>query len=145
MSEIVVMNPGGEDQIVIMQAAIRRLYQLFLSVQTDDFIHEHFDVFLPSKNRSDRSGNFIGRKQARCDLVEHWPEQVVVVLVENGDLNGCMSEPTGRVQSSEASTDDDHARRPGVRAHNGRSPRQDILRPFRTRSSEFKIGGSVSV
>src|SRR5437762_4769568 len=68
----------------------------------------------------DRIGAAISsaRKQARCNLIEHWPEQMVVVFVENGYLNMCISESAGRVQSSESATDDDHVRRLEVRGHN---------------------------
>ena len=113
------MDPGGEHQIVIVQAALSSFNELPLGIHTEDFIHEHFHVLLPAEYRSDWSCDLIGRKQARCNLIEHWPEQMVVVFVENGYLNMCISESAGCVQSSESATDDDHVRRLEVRGHNG--------------------------
>src|SRR5438094_4694816 len=55
VSKVVVMDPGGEDQIVIVHAAICRLNESPLGIDTDDFIHEHFHVLLPAEYRSDWS------------------------------------------------------------------------------------------
>src|SRR5437899_3902996 len=113
------MHTGGQAQIGRVHAAICRLNDLPLGIDPDDFIHEHFHVLLPAEYRSDWSCDLIGRKQARCNLIEHWPEQMVVVFVENGYLNMCISESAGCVQSSESATDDNNVRRLEVRGHNG--------------------------
>ena len=56
-----------------------------------DLSHQHFDVLVRAKNGADRSGDLSRRKPGGRYLVKQRLKGVVILAVDDGDLNGCLS------------------------------------------------------
>ena len=92
MPEIVVLNPGGEDQEVIRELILAQVNQPLSRVDGGDFILQHLHVALPAHDRAQGGGNLIRGQQAGSDLIEHGTKQVVVPLVDQHDVHGSSRE-----------------------------------------------------
>ncbi len=72
-----------------------------------DFTQHDEGIFLPAKNHADRLSD-VGRRQSSAgNLVKQWLEQVVVIAIDDGKLDGSVLQRPGAEESPEATTDDD--------------------------------------
>ena len=110
MTEVGVGCPGGDDQKVVFECLLLRDEFLLFQVKTDYFFKQHFNVGVASQYRADGRRYFAGREAGGSDLVEQRLEGVVVFSVNDCDLNGEMSDPSGGGQASETGAHDYHSR-----------------------------------
>ena len=109
MTEVVVLDTGRKNEIVIRNRALAREHDAGVRVDPDHLRHEDRHVLLPSQDRADRCGDLVRGEETGRDLVEHGPEEVVVVLVNDRDGDRRPCEPARGVEAAETSADDDDA------------------------------------
>jgi hypothetical protein len=97
MTEVVVLDARRENQIVIWKRALAREHEAGERVNSEYLRHEDRHVLLPTQDRADRRRNLVRREEASCDLVEHGPEEMIVVLINNRDGHRHPCEPARSV------------------------------------------------
>src|SRR5579872_2612091 len=95
-----------------------------------------------TKDGTQGTGNFIRRKQARCDLIKHRPEHMIVPLVDQSDANCRFTQTTRCRESSKTTPDNDHMRQhqltPGVRIARHKM-RYDARRTSKNKADKSRI------
>jgi len=87
---------GGDDQLVIRDAAVADQYGAPSRVDTGDSAEDHVRVYLTREDATDRR-RYIGRRQGRGgDLIKQWLEEVVVAPIDDGDVGRNPREPRRR-------------------------------------------------
>src|SRR5215475_10652260 len=110
VTEVVVLDTGRKNEIVVRNRALAGEHDAGVRVDPDDLRHEDRHVLLPSQDRADRCGDLVRGKETGRDLVEHGPEEVVVVFVNDCHGDWRPGEPARDGEAAEASTDDDDTR-----------------------------------
>ena len=88
MAEIGVVGPGRQDQIIVAEVDAVRAHDLLLEIDALDFSEHHPDVRAPREDAPDRPRDIGGRKRGGRDLIEERLEEMVVPLVDDGDVEG---------------------------------------------------------
>jgi hypothetical protein len=68
MSEVVVLNVGGQNQEVIPQIIIAQPDLPHLHIDANDLVQQHLHIALP-EDGAQRPSNFVGREQTRRHLI----------------------------------------------------------------------------
>src|ERR1700683_3274241 len=110
VAEVVVLNAGGQDEEIVGQLMLGEVDEALGAVDASDFALEDFDVALAAEDGAERTGDLIGRKEAGGDLIEHGAEEVVVALVDQGEVDRRARESAGGEEAAESASNDDHAR-----------------------------------
>ena len=110
MTEVVVANSRRKNQKILGHVEITNVYERSLRIDAGDFRHQNVNIFATAQDRSQRRRDFIVGEQARRDLVQHRPKEVVVVLVDQRDVNGRLRKRSSGIKAAEAATDDDDSR-----------------------------------
>jgi len=58
--EVVVLNAGGYDQIVVRQFILPQTDQPLLRIDSADFVEQHFNIALAAEDRTQRPRDFVG-------------------------------------------------------------------------------------
>jgi hypothetical protein len=110
VSEIMVLGPGRQDEIVISQLAVAEQHPLAGHVDIDNLGQKYAGVLLPLEDVAQRGGN-VGRAQAAgSHLVEQRLKQVKVAPVEQRDPHRRLAQGQGGIQAPEAAADNDDMR-----------------------------------
>src|SRR5262245_3592250 len=131
MTEIGVLGAGGDDEMVVENAASLRDYLFARGIDPRDFRQDHLRVLLAPQDAADRRGDVSGRQPGGRDLIEQRLEEVIVVAIDDGDVERCSRQLLGRRQPAE-SRPDDHDARASARKLNGA---HDTARLSRRRNS----------
>ena len=109
VTEIGVLRAGRENQDVVGNAPAVGEHLAPLGVDSRDLAKDHVDVLLARQNAADRRGDVGGRKPRGRDLIEQRLEQVIVVLVDDGDVEWLSGQHFRGGEPAEAGSDDDDA------------------------------------
>ena len=109
VAKIRVLGPAGQHDIVVGVLARIGDHHAPGQIDVEGPFPQDPDVAGMRQDPADRRGD-LGRAQPRGrDLVEEWPKEVVVALIEQGDPDiACVGEPLGGIETREPTTDDDH-------------------------------------
>src|SRR5579863_855345 len=110
VSEIGMARPGGHDHVVIGNFAVRSLDPAAVEVESGDFRHKNFYIFVRRKNRANGRRDFSGRETGGRDLVEQWLESMVILTVNDCDLRLRVRQGFRGVEASETGAHDYYTR-----------------------------------
>src|SRR6266511_1697068 len=113
MPEIGVLGPSRDDEIVERNAAPFRDHFFARSIDSRDLRQDHIRVVLPTENAANRRRDISGRQGGGRDLIEQRLEQMVIVAIDDGDVEGPLRQLLGSRQTAEPCSDDHNARAPG--------------------------------
>jgi hypothetical protein len=88
MTEIGVIGPRREDEIIIRKVDPVRSHDLLREIETIDLAQDDPDVPVPGEDAADRPSDVGGRERGGRDLIEEGLEEVLVPLVDDGDVDG---------------------------------------------------------
>src|SRR5215469_5634490 len=108
--KVVVLNAGGENKEIIWHFVLLDANDSLLRIDAAHFAQKNIDIALAVEDRSQRAGNFVSRQQASSDLIEHWPEEMVVALVNERYLEWSANQRTRCIESTKAATNNHDAR-----------------------------------
>src|SRR5262249_40408933 len=110
VAEIAMPRTCANDQVVIGKPrfAERDLAQRW--VNPGHFAQQHAHIGLDAEHFAEWGGDIRGRQGCCRDWVEQRLEKMIVVLVEQGDPTGRVSESAGRSDATKTTTDDDNVR-----------------------------------
>jgi hypothetical protein len=91
MAEVIYLDAGSQNQIVIRQVAVGQQHPAIPGVDTRHLRHQHIDIFLPAEEHAQGRSDLVARKKSGSHLVQHWPEQMIVPFIHQGDLHGSLS------------------------------------------------------
>ncbi len=112
MPEVGVGGPGGQYEVVIGKTgAAGKADDLGLGVDGNHRIHQDFSVLLVAQDTADGLGDVGGRQDRQRDLVEQRLEGVMIFAIDEGDIDGQVSERYGCVKAAKTSAHD-HDTRP---------------------------------
>src|SRR3954447_25347423 len=104
MPKVVVLDAGGENEVVVWHVAPAEMNEAPAGVDAPYLIEKDLDVFLTAKDGTQWAGDFIPREQPRRDLIEHGAKEMIVPLIDQRDAHGSATQSAGRGESSEAAT-----------------------------------------
>ena len=110
VTEVVVLNAGGEDEEIVGQLVLLQVDEAAGGVDAGDFVLEHFDIALPAEDGAQRTGDLVGGEQAGGHLIQHRTKEMVVALVDQRDADRSTRESASREETAEAASHDDYAR-----------------------------------
>jgi len=108
--KVVVLNAGGENKEIIWHFVLLDANDSLLRIDAAHFAQKNIDIALAVEDRPQRAGNFVSRQQASSDLIEHWPEEMVVALVNERYLEWSANQRTRCIESTKAATNNHDAR-----------------------------------
>ena len=109
VTEIGVLRAGCENQDVVGNAPAVGENLAPLRVDGRHVAENDVDVGLARENAADRRGDVGGRKPRGRDLIEQRLEQMIVVLVDDGDVEWLSGQCFRSGEAAEAGSDDDDA------------------------------------
>ena len=109
-AEIRVLRPCGEDESVVFVPALFRQHRPRGRVESRDPVHHDSHVAAASKQQADRHGDVGRRHGGGGDLVEQRLEQMMVLLIDEGDLHGRILQSARGRKPPETGADDDNFR-----------------------------------
>ena len=109
VAEIGVLRAGREDQVVERDAAAFGDHHALRDVDAGDLAEHDIHVPRARQDAADRRGDLGRREPGGRDLIEQRLEQVIIVLVDDGDVERAAGERLGGGQAAEAGSDDDDA------------------------------------
>ncbi len=107
MTEISVLRAGGDDQIVEGNAAPLGDHRAPLDIDAAHLRQHDIDVVGMAENAADRRGDVRRREARGRHLVQERLKQMVIVLIDQGDVERRAGEVLRRAQPAEPGTDDD--------------------------------------
>ncbi len=110
VTEIRVACPGGDDEIVVGNLAIRGDDPFLIEIDPLRFAKEHLRVFLLAQNVPQRLGDIGRRQRGGGDLVKQRLKQVMILPIEQGDPHIGLAQGLGGLEPAKAAADDDHSR-----------------------------------
>ena len=109
-AEVGVGGTGGDDEVVVLEhGAGLELDVVLGKVEADGLVHEDFDVLMVAQDGADGLRDVGGREDGKRDLVEQGLEDVVVLAVDQGDVDGELCEVDGGVDAGKAAAEDYNA------------------------------------
>jgi hypothetical protein len=114
------LAPGGDDQGVEPDLAVREEHLLPRDVDRARLGEEHGRVLLSPQDPPDRRGDVRGGELGGGDLIEEGLEEVVVLPVEERDADRRATERARGVETAETAAEDDDVGEDG-RAGHGRA------------------------
>jgi hypothetical protein len=109
VAEIAMARPGREHQNVIGNVSAIHDDVLAITIDACDCAQQYPGVALASDQASNRPGDVGGRQPCRRHLVKQWLKEVMVLLVDQGDVRRRFGKPLRDSQAAKASAKDDHA------------------------------------
>ena len=109
VTEVGVPRAGRENQDVVGNAPAVGENLAPFRVDSRDLAKDDVDVLLARENTADRRRDVGGRKPRGRDLIEQRLEQMIVVLIDDGDVEWLSGQHFRGGEPAEAGSDDDDA------------------------------------
>ena len=110
--EIGMPRTGGEHQCVVLEhAAVIERHPPPLGIDGAHGAEQGGDLLALAHQVANGPGNFRGRQRRGADLIQQRLKQMVIALIDDGDLDVCPGQSMGCPQTAEARADDDHVMR----------------------------------
>ena len=107
-AEEVRRRTGCEDEVVVSELTVIRQQDLARLIDTLGLSHEEFHVLALAEERADRIGNLVRREDCRRHLIQQWLEELEIVAVDEHDVNVFLRKEFGKLDTTEACTDNDN-------------------------------------
>jgi hypothetical protein len=106
VTKVIGIRPRGDDQVIVVAKAQRRLNRLLIRLNADDLRDPNVDVLFPLKELTKRKDDTAWLQASHRHLVKERLKLVVVVLIDQDDLIVIAAQLTGQLQPPEATADD---------------------------------------
>ena len=108
-AKVAVARPGGDDEIIVMNVALRRVDALQVEIEADHLGEHHLAVRVAREDPTERRRDVRRRQTAGCHLVEERLKEMEVAPIDKHDVDRRALERFDRVQPGEPAPDNDDA------------------------------------
>ena len=116
--EVGMFRAAGKDEKIVGVIARFGVHGVLIESDFTNTFSENSNVSCSGQDGPDRCGDFGWAEASGCDLIKEWLEEMVIALIEKGDLDvGRSGESLGGIESGEPAADDHDSLRHKGRVH----------------------------
>jgi hypothetical protein len=110
MAEVRVSRAWRQDEKIVVEHAVGEQQPPRRGIDPDNIRQHHLGISLPPQDPPDRRGNVPRRERRRRHLIQQRLEHVIIPAIDDGHPHRSAPERPRRVQTSESTPDNHHAR-----------------------------------